>query len=112
MSNARLIDALRAIGLDAVAASQIGGVMLNRYSIPLGRHAGNSIDVAVAVDYPYTPPVGLHIHALYGSIGVNSVMQSALGSDWQYWSRRYADWRSDRSPRAVIAYINRVLRDV
>lgn len=112
MSNAYLIEALRAMGLDALAAPQIGGVMLNGYTVPLGRCAGDRVDLALAIDYPYTPPVGLHIHAQYSAIGLNNVLQSALGADWQYWSRRYADWRSDRSPRAVVAYINRVLRDV
>jgi hypothetical protein len=111
MSTHGLVDALRAIGFNARVESRVGGVAIDGYPVCIGRHAGDKVDVALAIDYPFTPPVGLHFRASYGTLGQNNVSQSALGADWQYWSRRYVEWRSDRSPRSVVAYINRILLD-
>lgn len=109
-----LLESLRAMGMQVEAAPQIGGVIIHNHAVPIGKRAGDVVDVGVAgvFDFPMTPPVGLHIHAAYGTIGVNNVMQSALGPDWQYWSRRFADWNQKRGVHSIVAFVNRVLGDV
>jgi hypothetical protein len=112
VNNAQLIEAFKTMGLDAQLDQRVSGVLFKGYRIPIGRHAGEVVDVAVAIDYPCTPPVGVHVHAPYGAVGQNNVSASALGGDWRYYSRRYAEWRADRSPRSVVAYVNKILGDV
>ena len=91
---------------------QHGILVLTEFCVGVGRHAGNVLDLGVSAnDYPNTAPAGVHIHAPLGSVGQNNVSQSPLGADWQYWSRLLTDWATDRSPRHVLAYINRVLLD-
>jgi hypothetical protein len=111
VKNQTLIEALQTMGLDPELEERIGGLVLQGYRVPVGRHAGDTVDVGFAIDFPCTPPGGVHIRGQWGALGQNGVSQSVLGADWQYWSRRYANWRSNRSPRSVLAYVNKILGD-
>lgn len=106
-----LLEDFRSIGITVDAGPNDGFVQLPNYKVILGRHAGESVDIALTdVDYPTTPPCGLHIRAAWGSDRPN-VGSSGLGADWRYWSRRLTSWKGKRSAHAIIAYINKVLAD-
>jgi hypothetical protein len=105
-----LATELRAMGVDALDSPQ-GFVTIRGHRIVLGRRAGEAVDVALSgLDYPLTPPAGVHIRATWGADRPN-VMASPLGSDWRYWSRRLSEWRGLNSPHSIIAYVNRILAD-
>lgn len=115
MSTAKLVDGLRAIGFDAQPEPAISGFAIKQYPIGAGSHAGDKVDIAVTIDFPLTPPVGIHVRASYGKLGVNdgknNVQASPLGEGWRYFSRRYERWNAHCDARSVIAYINTVLFD-
>lgn len=73
--------------------------IVNDYQVPNGQNAGKRIRMAfpIPTDYPSTAPYGVHLgagHCLTGSIpGVNA---SALGGEWQFWSRRMIGWDTGR----------------
>jgi hypothetical protein len=112
MSVAPLVSALRQLGYDAEPDSSISGFCIKQYPVNLGQHAGDKVDLAVAIDFPLSPPAGIHFRATYGVLNQNNVSQSPKGSDWRYFSRSYKNWsQSRRDARAIIAYINKVLLD-
>jgi hypothetical protein len=105
-----LADSLNRIGI--FAEDLPGGfVKLPGYEVHLGRHKGEIVDVAiVGVDFPLTPPAGVHIGAAWGADRQN-VNPSPLGESWRYFSRRHPDWSGRNLLHVLLAYINRVLGD-
>lgn len=105
-----LKDALDAIGIPAEDLPG-GLVKLPGFQVHLGRHKGETVDLAVVgLDFPMTPPAGLHVHADWGSDRPN-VSVSPLGQDWRYFSRKHSDWKGRNPIHLLIAYVNRVLGD-
>lgn len=108
-----LIRQLRELGLNPVLAHRAHGlVTLEGYEIPLGKHAGKRIDLAIpAQDFPVTPPAGVHLRPHLEPIGQRNINASPAGPDWQYWSRRLPDWTNDRSAHHILSYVHKVLLD-
>jgi len=82
--------------------------------IPTGSLAGTTCDVALARSQtiPYVVPPAIHTRPALVPMDMNGrlkTMASPLGSDWQYWSRRY-----DRPPTSqrVWAHVLTVLGEV
>ena len=85
------------------------------YEIPVGKFAGQKVWMAlqVADSFPMNAPPGPHFkpHLLpiSGGGGVHplgAIHHSPLGTDWQYWSRPFAEWnRSDRTVKTYLAHI-------
>ena len=89
---------------------QQGVLVITEFGVYAGRHKGKVIDVGLACpDFPFSAPAGIHVRPLLVATGPNNVNNSPLGAEWQYWSRRLADWGSDRTARHIISYINKVL---
>lgn len=114
-----------AAGLDALAAEfekmgytvdlsrrELGILVIPSFSVEVGRHTGMRVDVGVpAADYPFSAPACIHVRPGLPYSGPNNIVASALGPDWQYWSRRLSEWSADRSARHIISYINRIFLD-
>jgi hypothetical protein len=67
------------------------------FEIQSGGRSGQSVMVGIEVpgDFPANPPPGPHVRPRLGHPdgGVNL---SALGADWEYWSRPYQLWTSTK----------------
>lgn len=106
-------------GLDLVveAAQDSSGhpyIVVRNFVIPCGPLAGRTCDVALArcQTIPYVVPPAIHTRPAMVPMdmaGPNKTQQSALGTEWQYWSRRF-----DRapSPQAVWTHVLTVFSQV
>jgi hypothetical protein len=66
--------------------------------LPKGALKGRTCDIAIGRDgsVPFVPPAAIHTRPHLVPMDANEplkTMESALGADWQYWSRRF-----DRPP--------------
>jgi hypothetical protein len=107
-----LAQQLKELGFEVdLNFAQHNVVVISNYEVKLGPHSGRKIRVGIpAQDFPFTAPAGLHFSPQLATTGQNNVSASALGADWQYWSRRLDAWKeTDRNARHVISYINKVL---
>ena len=92
------------------------------YEIPLGKFQGQNVTMAFQVDdsFPMTPPPGPHFKPLLLPITGGSdahpfgaIHSSALGTDWEYWSRPFKDWnRTDKTVRTYLAHIKNLLATI
>lgn len=86
-------------------------VVIKNVLIAGGSLAGRTCDVAVlrTTEIPWVPQAALHVRPLLVPMGQHSTQGSPLGSDWQYWSRRF-----DKVPTArnFLAHVLTVLGDV
>jgi hypothetical protein len=79
--------------------------------IPRGSHEGQLCEVAVrrTSDNPWLPEAKLHVRPHLAPTGQRNTLQSPLGTEWQYLSRRF-----DRAPtaRSFFAHILTVLGEM
>jgi hypothetical protein len=99
------------------------GFVCFAYEVPLGKHAGQTIKLALQVtsDWPQIPPTGpyvsprlLPIHPEQGlgrpwdAVHLAGPRGLADPNDeWEYWSRPYLDW--ERTDKTVKAYLRHLL---
>ncbi|HSZ58355.1 MAG TPA: hypothetical protein VK797_22005 [Tepidisphaeraceae bacterium] len=118
MSRQDFVDQLTALRFKP---SQPGG---NRvafpYEVEVGKFSGRQIQLGFVVpdDFPFNPPSGPHLLppllALHPQNDVPHPVggvhpSEPFGSDWQYWSRPFQDWKNtDRSVRVYMAYIRKL----
>lgn len=117
-AQARLETDLRAQG-HTTEAVNVGGllfVLLRGFTVESGRHEGRVIDLGLQVvpSYPQNLSPAIHVKAdpilrAKGSDGHFNVIDSPLGSDWQYWSFNMDSvWQGGRGP-TLTAIINEVM---
>jgi hypothetical protein len=112
-----LIRELRARGLAVEdAPRRVDGteyVVIDPYPIEMGPHAGKVVAIALAtpLDFPISPPGGIHVKPHLIPVGTRNTGASSLGSEWQYWSRPISDWRRDRSVARLLSHVNRLMMD-
>ncbi|MGG7666045.1 E2/UBC family protein [Dyadobacter sp. BHUBP1] len=115
-----ILESLREQGYQNVTVLTEGGasyVMIADYEIPTGTFAGRKIDLAIPVpqDYPRACPSSIHLRARphlvdFGSVpGLRNVINSPLGSEWQYWSYSFQA-RPGNTTRELISQINGVFK--
>ncbi len=117
MTDNELEQYLRGLGLVVEAAQDTSGhpyIVVRNFLIPCGRLVGRTCDVALArcQTIPYVFPPAIHTRPALVPMdmaGPNKTQQSALGANWQYWSRRF-----DRapSPQAVWTHVLTVFSQV
>jgi hypothetical protein len=80
-------------------------------TIPGGALAGRTCDVAIRRDepVPYIPPAAIHTRPALVAMGTLNTQASGIGSDWQYWSRRFDH---SPTPARLWAHILTVLTEV
>ena|ERR1700722_9935588 len=88
--------------------------VIHQVEIPAGPLRGSKCDIAIQRinTVPYTVPAALHTRPALVPMSPGppiGTQASSLGSDWQYWSRRY-----DRAPtpQGVWAHVLGVLSNV
>ncbi len=114
MTDQVLEDFLRSLGLTVEAIQDTAGapyIAVRDVTIPAGSLAGQVCDIALArcQGVPYICPPAVHTRpalVAMDMVGPMKTQASALGPDWQYWSRRF-----DRapSPQRVWAHVLTVL---
>lgn len=92
------------------------------YVIPVGRFEGKQVEIAFQMDnsYPINCPGGPHFKPLLlpitgggGCHPYGAIHTSALGNDWEYWSRPFKDWgRSDKTAKTYLAHIKNLLATI
>lgn len=117
----KLLQDLSALGYEAVHHQKdtngLDYAIINGFEIPVGSFAGRKIDLAIPAptDYPRSVGASMHIKAdpelaPMGNIpNVRNVIQSQLGSTWQYWSFAFKA-RSLNPTTELISQINEIFR--
>jgi hypothetical protein len=105
---------LRGLGFTVEATQDVHGqpyIVVRDVTVPAGALAGTTCDVALArcQTIPYVVPPAIHTRPALVPMDMSGPLKtqaSALGTDWQYWSRRY-----DRppTPQRVWAHVLTVL---
>ncbi len=117
MTAETLEEHLRGVGYVVSVIQDPGGVaftVVHDVEIPRGCLRGKRCDVAIQRinTVPYTVPAAIHTKPALVPMSPGppiGTQRSSLGSDWQYWSRRY-----DRSPtpKTIWAHVLGVLSSV
>jgi hypothetical protein len=65
--------------------------VIRSVTAPTGKLVGSICDVAIRRDHavPYIVPAAIHTKPALVPSGTLSTSPSGIGSDWQYWSRRF-----------------------
>jgi len=106
---------LHGLGLTVESVQDSAGnhyTVIRNYAIPgAGSLAGQTCDVALAycTSQPYVVASAVHTRPALLAMGTRNTQASSLGSDWQYWSRRFDH---PVTPKAVWAHIVTVLTEV
>ena len=88
-------------------------IFLVEHRILFGKYCGRivSIGMPIPVDFPNTPPYGLHViknHNFEEAIGNKD--SSCLGEQWEFWSRQTKwDDPERRTPQYYLDQVNRWL---
>lgn len=93
------------------------------YEIEVGKFIGKKVTLGLQVDgsFPMNPPPGPHFtpHLLPitgggGAHPFGAIHNSALGTEWQYWSRPFTKhWNtSDKTVKTYLAHIKNLLATV
>ena len=107
---------LRDLGLtlEAIAGQDEKAYTVVRgYAIPTGALAGRTCDIAMerVGTVPFVVPAAIHTRPhLVPMDGTEPLktMASGIGTEWQYWSRRYDH---EAEPKKIWAHINTILTD-
>lgn len=100
---------LEAMGMGI--SNPMGDFISFSMAIPAGPRRGKIIRIAFQVpgDFPATPPPGPHVSPRLGHPD-GAVHASALGADWEYWSRPFPNWTStDKTASDYMAHIRLLL---
>lgn len=97
---------LAALTAHGYAAARQGDLAVFPYTIEVGSRAGQQVRIGLLIpaDWPMTPPPGPHVSPRLGHPH-GAVSGSALGDDWEYWSRPAQNWAADRSMRAYLRHL-------
>jgi hypothetical protein len=123
----RFIDDMRAKGWTVIGPLASGDqqwAIIDEYSVPAGRFAGNLIRIALPIppDFPATCPAGFYVSPKLialpemQSLAVHTRGETAsLPGEWQYWSRKFPDghiWKAGDNPGRLPPHWNGVLSRV
>jgi hypothetical protein len=117
----RLIEDLTSLGFNEVSTIKDSAsttyAVISNFEIPAGSFRGKIIDLAIPAPEQYPQLFGASIHLRANPhlvpfeqvVNVRNVIQSNLGTDWQYWSYRF-NVRPDNPTAELIAQINEIFR--
>ncbi|MBV9871515.1 MAG: hypothetical protein JO214_12925 [Frankiaceae bacterium] len=105
-----LADLQEALIAEGYAASITGDFVTFPYVVPVGAHAGTTVQIGLqAPDFPINPPGGVHVSPRLQHPGDSAHHASTLGPAWIYWSRPYPDWpQSARSASDYLAHLRKL----
>lgn len=115
------LTGLRDLGYEPMIPSKYPDHVVFDYEVKIGRFAGQKMHIGLVVpsDWPLTPPGGPHVSPRLhppssdgahptGHIfpGHSKNFASAIGGDWQYWSRPFPNWNTaKKTADTYMAYI-------
>lgn len=88
-------------------AEMVNDHVVFTYDIPIGSRRGTKVRVGLPApaDWPLSCPPGPHMSPRIGHPAGN-VHGSALGTDWEYWSRPFNGWaEGERTFRRYMSHI-------
>jgi hypothetical protein len=105
---------LRRVGFTVDTISDSNGArytVIRAFEFPRGSLAGRITDVAIqrCEATPYVTPSAIHTCPALLPMGTRNTQASALGADWQYWSRRFDH---APSPERIWTHILTILTEV
>lgn len=105
-----LIDLRDALVAAGYAATITGDFVTFPYEVPIGAHAGTTVQIGLqGPDFPVNPPGGVHVSPRLQHPGDNAHHASPLGAAWIYWSRPYPNWaQSSRTASDYLAHIRKL----
>lgn len=117
----RLLMDLRELGHEAVRMTAGGQefAVIRSFTVPLGRFAGQEIDLGLPAPPNYPASVGASIHVrstphLFDRSdtvpNVRNILESPLGPEWRYWSINFG-WIGERTTRRLLSQINTVFNN-
>ena len=89
------------------------------YEVPVGKYAGRTVKLGfvVPLDFPFSIPSGPHVSpsihpikpesGLHPLHGVHANRFTTDGTDWQYWSRPFIEWKERK--KTVATYMGHIL---
>lgn len=85
-------------------------VVIKNITIPTGTLVQKQCDVAIlwTNENPWVPQAAIHTRPVLLPMGTKATQQSAIGPDWQYWSRRFDH---SPTPQRIFAHILTVLSE-
>lgn len=120
MAKSDFVDQLQALGYSVEVLD--ADFLVFDYLIPVGKFAGQMVKMGLQVheSFPMSPPPGPHFSPLLlpitgggGCHPFGAIHQSALGGEWQYWSRPFNAWnRTDKSVKTYLAHIKNLLMTI
>lgn len=116
MTSDDLVTHLRDLGWTVERIADVNGqpyLVIRGYQIPAGSLAGEVCDLAIQETraVPYVAPSAIHTRpALVPmDMGRYRTQSSAIGPEWQYWSRVL---RGQPSPRGIVAHFATIFSEV
>ncbi|MGR3319172.1 MAG: E2/UBC family protein [Candidatus Anammoxibacter sp.] len=118
----RLCNDLTKMGYEVKRITASDGnqfAVIHNFKVPLGRFAGQIIDLGILAtpDFPQSIGSSIHVNAnppLFdysdSQPNVRNVIKSALGSNWRYWSKRF-EWSKEKSTRRLLSLIQGVFEN-
>lgn len=121
MAKIDFINQLQALGYTVIEPAT--GFVAFEYTIEVGKFFGQTVMLGFQVDdsFPMNPPPGPHFKPqllpITGGGGCHpfgAIHTSALGPEWEYWSRPFtAHWNtSDKKVTTYLAHIRNLLATV
>lgn len=115
MTNEELEEHFQALGW-RIEQRTVGSqtfIVVHDYVIPAGTLTGRLCDIALerTTAVPYVAPPAIHTHPALVAMNVNAfhTHPSALGADWQYWSRLL---RKQPTPQNIVTHIATIFSEV
>ncbi|WP_276348838.1 hypothetical protein [Daejeonella sp. JGW-45] len=122
MSNAKteFISQLQALGYTARELAH--DFVAFDYEITVGRFIGQKVELAfqLNVPFPMNAPGGPHFKPLLlpktgggGQHPFGAIHDSAIGPEWEYWSRPFARWNeTDKTVKTYMSHIRHLLHTI
>ncbi len=120
MAKADFINQLQALGY--TVQEPLPDFVQFEFEIPVGRLQGQRVQMAFQMDnsFPVNCPPGPHFKPQLlpitgggGAQPYGAVHASALGGEWEYWSRPFKDWgRTDKTAKTYLAHIKNLLATI
>jgi hypothetical protein len=86
-------------------------IVIRSITIPKGTLSQKQCDVAIlwTNENPWVPQAAIHTRPILVPIGTQATQQSAIGPEWQYWSRRFDH---SPTPKRFLAHVLTILGEV
>lgn len=120
MANSDFTNQLQALGY--TVRELANDFVAFEYEITVGKFIGKKVELAfqLNIPFPMQPPGGPHFNPLLlpktgggGTHPFGAIHDSALGVEWEYWSRPFKEWNTtDKTVKTYMAHIRNLLNTI